>query len=106
MTTIDEHAAAELELYIDNTASIYQRVTLRTFKTLMRLRRDGIYTSARVLPIFEQIACIGAQLYAKEHGERGAKWDTMFDKPTRVEVATRMRDAFEAEAELGNYDDL
>ena len=46
----------------------------------------------------------GAKKYAKEAGP-GAKWNEMFPKSVRLQVAAALRDDFEDEARLGNYDE-
>ena len=48
----------------------------------------------------------GAKKYVKEFGSKGDNWNKMFDKPTRMNVATALVKSFEAEAESGAYDNF
>lgn len=100
----DEHAARELELFINNDEPLYRQRFVPIVKNLMRKRAKGIYNSEKAAKLFLYLADDGARKYYKEFGtEQGG---FKFDLATRWAVAKSLRDSFETEAELGNYDKM
>ncbi len=97
----DEHAARELQLFIDNDSNLYHQRFIPMVKNLMKKRAAGIYDSEKAAKLFLYLADDGARKYYKEFGG-----SFKFDLATRWAVAKSIRDGFEAEAELGNYDSL
>lgn len=102
----DEHAARELQLFIDNDSTLYHQQFIPIVKNLMKKRMRGVYDSDRAVKLFMYLADAGAKKYVQEFGTAGQRVDTMFNRNTRLEVARSLRDGFEAEASLGNYDKL
>ena len=102
----DEHAARELELYIDNDSQLYHSQFIPIVKNLMLKRRKGVYDREKAVKLFMYLMDSGAKKYVAEFGTRGQKIDTMFNRNTRLQAARVFRDSFETEAELGNYDRL
>jgi hypothetical protein len=96
----------ELKLYIDNDSQLYRSQTTSILKNLMTKRGQGQYDPSKAVKLWMYLVDAGAKKYAKEHGSPGDKWNEMFTKADREAVAKEMNDDFEAEAKLGNYDDL
>lgn len=100
---IDKQAATELRLYIDNDSALYQGQATSIYKNLATKKARGAYKHDLAVKLFGYLVESGAKKYAKEFG---GTWHQMFDVPTRKAVAEELTDAFEAEAKLGNYDNL
>lgn len=102
----DEHAAHELHQYIHNDGDLHRQQHHPIIKNLMHKKARGIYDSTKAHKLFGYLADNGAQKYHKENGSPGTPWHHAFTTSTRHEVARRLRDDFEGEAKLGNYDHL
>jgi len=90
----DQHAATELELYLENDKPLY-RQTQECYRNLLRKQKRGIYNSARAVALFQYVADAAATKYKREFGP------CTFDKPTRTAVAVSLRDSFEAQVKNG-----
>ena len=102
---IDEHAATELKLYIDNDGDLYRRQTTSILKNLATKKVRSQYKHDLAVKLFGYLVEAGAKKYVKEFGGPPA-WHKQFDVPTRKAVAEELTRDFEGEFELGNYDDL
>lgn len=102
----DASVVRELQMFIDNDADLYRQQYTPILKNLMTKHGQGRYNRQLAVKLFMYLVDNGAKKYAKEHGGLGAKWSDMFPKALRAKVAEALRDDFEAEAKLGNYDDL
>lgn len=97
----DEHAANELELYINNDSALYHQRFVPIVKNLMKRRAAGTYDHEKAAKLFLYLADDGARKYYREFGG-----SFKFDLATRWAVAKSLRDSFETEADLGNYDKM
>lgn len=91
---VDDHAAKELKLYIDNDYQIYrwkESIDLTLAKWLAR----GQYQRDRAKEAYDRLVMEAARAYLKKHSS-GKVQDT-FNKLTRDKVATDLRDDFEDE---------
>jgi len=88
---IDEHAATELELWIDNTRSLHNQWSA-IVKNLWKHRAKGRYNHERAVDGFMYLVDAGAKDYTKEFG---GKWNEMFDSVTRRYVANEYAKSFE-----------
>lgn len=102
----DRESARELEIYIENDAQLYKSQQLSIFKNLMAKRARGQYQSKLASKLFMYLVDNGAKKYVKEFDAPGAKWNKVFDKATRQQVADSLTRSFEAEAESGAYDNF
>lgn len=102
---MDKVTARELELFINNDADLHRQQHVPILKNLMAKHGRGQYDHAKAATLFKYLVDNGAKKYAKEHGSAGAKWHAMFPVPERKHVAQALRDDFEDEAALGNYDE-
>lgn len=94
----------ELVIFIDNDGNLYRQMTQPIHKNLINKKAAGKYSSTLALKAFENLATEGAKRYAKEVGGHLAGWNQMFTVADRKEAAKELRDSFEEEAALGNYD--
>ena len=111
---LDEHAAKELFLWIENDGDMYRQQYTPIIKNLVAKKARGVYRSDLAAKLFGYLAENGAKKYYREM-EQGLpteytfvrnvspEWSRMFPKKLRDAVAEELRDRFEAEYELGNY---
>lgn len=92
-TEVDEHAANELELYIDNDEPLY-RQWQAIVKNLWKFRKKGTYSSSRAADGFMHLVDPAAKKYAKEF-DSPKNWNTIFTVPTRRAVAESYAKSFE-----------
>lgn len=100
--TLDEHAARELELYIENDGDLYRQQYQPILKNLATKVARGVYDHAKAVKLFMYLANSGAQKYVKEYGS-SLPWHEMFNTATRRAVAESLTRSFETENALGNY---
>ncbi len=102
---VDQHAARDLELYIENDGQLYRSQTTPILANLAKKRRAGKYQHDLAVKLFGYLVESGAKKYAQETGG-GQPWNKLFDVPTRRAVAESFTRSFETEYDLGNYDHL
>ena len=105
MSVADEQAGDELLLYLENDADIYRRRLQPIFKNLVTKMARGTYNSTAAVRAFRYAAEDAAKKYAKEYATP-SEWSSIFNPATRTYVAVSLRDSFETEARLGNYDSM
>lgn len=103
---IDDAAARELKLYIDNDGDLYRRQTTAILKNLATKKARGIYKHDLAVKLFGHLVEAGARKYADEFEPNRRVWHQMFDAKTRRAVAEALTKDFEGEYALGNYDSL
>jgi hypothetical protein len=103
---LDTHAARELELFTENDASLYRQQEQPIQKNLILKMAKGVYNHAGGVKLYGYLMESGAKKYAKEHSTSVSDWHHIFSPATRKAAAERFAHAFEAEAKLGNYDNL
>jgi hypothetical protein len=103
--TVDTHAARELELYIDNDGDLYRRQYQPILKNLATKKARGVYQHHLAVKLFMYLMESGAKKYAKEFSV-GTDWSTIFNVPTRMEVAERFAKHFENEYATAAYNHL
>ena len=96
---IDETAKRELELWIDNTQSIY-RQKLDIQKTLKVKVKRGKYNSSLAPKLWMYLVDRAAQSYVKEFGGSVRQ---MFPKPLRLALATELAREYEEDKYDGLY---
>ncbi len=114
---LDESAAYDLYLYITSDSDLYRQQHEPIIKNLTAKKARGVYNSALAAKLFGYLVENGAKKYYVENAEGkrvvgafvqsvGKGWSDMFPKKLRDTVAEELRDRFEAEHSLGNYDNL
>ena len=101
-TEVDTVASGELLTYIVNDQELY-RLQQTVERNLMKFRAKGTYLHSRAVDGYAPLVEAGAKKYVREFG---GTWHTMFDVPTRRDVAEELARLFAVEAELGNMDHL
>jgi hypothetical protein len=96
---LDEEAASELKLYIDNTAELMgpgsQGDAIR--KNLRRKIAKGTFDLERSVDAWMYLVESGAKRYEREFGTPGT-WHQMFSVPTRRAVARELAEDFQSES--------
>jgi hypothetical protein len=95
----------ELFIFVSNDADIYRQRLQPIYKNAITKMAQGKYDSKKAIKLFMYAVDDAAKKYSKEYSS-GDDAKAIFSKKVREYVASRLRDEFEAEAELGNYDDL
>jgi len=101
---LDEHSAKELFLWIENDGDLYRRQYTPIIKNLVAKKARGVYDSTKAAKLFGYLAESGAKSYNKQVGDGVERIPSYFPKKVRDAVAEELRDRFEDEYELGNYD--
>jgi hypothetical protein len=101
---VDEGAARELELYIENDADLYRQQFIPIVQNLMRKRAKGKFDFEKSVKLWMHLVDSGARKYIAEFGVPGQKIDSVFNRNTRLAVARSLAQTFVTEADLGNYD--
>jgi hypothetical protein len=105
MSDFDQHAARELELYVDNDGELYRQQGLPILKNLALKMYRGAYDHGKAVKLYMYYMESGAKKYAREFGE-GREWHSLFSVPTRRHVAEQFAKFFETEWQNGSYRDL
>jgi hypothetical protein len=103
---VDEVSARELSLFIENDANLYRQREVPITKNLALKKAKGIYDRDKAVKLWMYLVEDGARKYTREYAGPGAKWNEIFPKATRQEVAKDFNKSFETEYDLGNYDQL
>jgi len=101
---LDEHAAKELFLWIESDGGLYTRQYTPIIKNLVAKKARGVYDSVKAAKLFGYLTESGAKSYNKQVGDGVERIPSYFPKKVRDAVAEELRDRFEDEYELGNYD--
>ena len=98
----DAIAGRELQIYIENDSTIYKRRLLPAYKNLITKMAREQYDPKKAEKLLMYTVNEAAKSYAKEY----SNGENIFDKKTKEWVAEQLRTDFEAEAELGNYNNM
>ena len=93
-------------MFLTNDAQIYRSRLQPIYKNLVTKMAQGKYDDKLAVKAFMYAVDDAAKKYTKEYDAPGAKWTNVFDKKTRMAVATTLAFEFKDEADLGNYDDM
>ena len=99
----DKTAARELELFIDNDASVYHQKVEPILKNLSKKFAKDKYDQKLAVKGWMYAVELGARKYATQYGGGPKTWSTMFDKSTRILVAQELESKFRQEIEDGDY---
>lgn len=103
---LDESAAKELWLYIDNDGDLYRQQYQPIIKNLVAKKARGTYDHTLAAKLFGYLVESGAKKYTKEYDSRDSKWNDIFPKKVRDAVAEELRDHFEIEYALDAYREM
>lgn len=104
---IDRVMAVDLYSYIENDRDLYRQKREPILKNMTRKKASGKYDSEASIKGWMYLVDDGTKKYMREFGytEASGPWHKVFPKPLREHVAGMFRDSFEAEYELGNFDE-
>jgi hypothetical protein len=102
---IDQIAADELRLYIDNDGDLYRQQKMPIIKNIKRKMKRGVYDHNKAPKLWMYLVDNGAKKYAKDFSV-GTDWNDMFPKPLRMAVAQEMADYYKRAIEGGEYGPL
>ena len=101
---IDEHAAKELELYLDNDSRFSMDapsgIGYSVRENMLRLQKRGKYNHALAPKGWLHVVDAAAQSYAREFDD-AKRWHVIFNAPTRRAVAKSMADEFRDRVQEG-----
>ena len=102
---VDKDAARELELYIDNDGQLYNQQYLPILKNLSKKSAKGKYDKKLAVKLWMYLVDAGAKKYHKEMGGDGVagSWNVIFNKATRLVVATELEKTNREGVEDGDY---
>ncbi len=103
---LDEISAKELYLFIQNDGDLYRQQYQPIINNLTTKKARGIYDHTKAAKLFGYLVDTGAKWY--EYGGRPPynkpqRIPDYFNKKLRDAVAEELRDNFETEYDLGNY---
>lgn len=96
---VDNHAAIELYLHINNDQGLYTRCVESAAKNLDKKMRKGIYDHSKARKLWYHVAVEAAKHYHKDNGDSG-KWYDMFDVETRRQTAAMLEENYFSETIL------
>lgn len=91
-TIMDDTAARELALYIENDYQLYAQYIVPYIQCLHKKREKGTYDPEKALIGWEQIATEGAKKYENEF--LSVRYYRVFNKATREEAARQLQESF------------
>ena len=91
-TIIDEIAAYDLELYIENDYYLYETYIVPYLQSLHKKHIKGTYNKEKALIGWERIATYGAKKYQKDF--LNVPYYRVFNKATREETARYLQEFF------------
>lgn len=91
-TVMNEEAARELALYIENDYELYMQYIVPYIQYLHKKRVKGTYQPEKALPGWERIATEGAKKYEREF--LSVRYYHVFNRATREEAARYLQGFF------------
>ena len=83
---VDQHAADELDLWLENEGKLYPKKQA-IIKNLQKKRAKGKYDAAKAPKLWLYLVNDAAKMYDRENGSPGV---SIFNKPTREAVAEEL----------------
>ncbi len=94
---VDKDAARELEIYIENDQKLYKQKLIPIVKNIQKKIASGKYDHKKAPKLWMYLVDEAAKKYIKDHGSRGEKIDSIFNKETRMAVAQNLADNYRDE---------
>ena len=102
---VDEDAARELLLYIQNDSRLMRGQGLPIYKNLITKQARGVYNHTLAIKLAMYLMDAGAKSYVLESSD-GDKWNDIFNKATREAAAREFIADFESDAANGEYNHM
>lgn len=104
---MDQSAARELELFIENDGDLYRQQYTPILKNLALKKAKGIYDHAKAVKLFRYMVDRADKIYFSQADPwRRQSGKVLTDTATRNHVADSLARKFEREYDLGNYGSL
>lgn len=104
---MDQSAARELELFIENDGDLYRQQYTPILKNLALKKAKGIYDHAKAVKLFRYMVDRADKIYFSQADPwRRQSGKVLTDTATRNHVADSLARKFEREYDLGNYGNL
>jgi hypothetical protein len=104
---IDEDAATELELYLDNDRRFApgspEGQGRAIAQNLLKKIKKGTYDHQLAVKGWMHVVESAAKAYAQEFGEPSTPWHQMFNMATRRATAQSLADRFKSEVDNGEW---
>ena len=94
---VDKDAARELEIYIENDQKLYKQKLIPIVKNIQKKIASGKYDHKKAPKLWMYLVDEAAKKYIKDHGSRGEKIDSIFNRETRMAVAQNLADNYRDE---------
>lgn len=101
---VDQAAAEELKLFVENDGDLHRQQGEPILKNLATKMAKGVYRHDLAVKLYGYLMENGAKKYAKEVG--GAAWNVTFGPATRRAAAQEFALGFESEWAAGQYRNL
>lgn len=101
---VDQAAARELELFIDNDADLYRQQTTPILKNLWRKMVNGTYDFEKSVKLLGYLVENGGKKYAREFSSSERDWTRIFNPDTREYVARVLADNMRRQLEAREFD--
>lgn len=97
---VDEEAAKELVLFIENDGDLSRRHVVPMIENLAKKKVRGVFDNEKAVKLFEYLTEAGAKKYNVEHGHgKPTPVNAIFDKQTRRAAASELLDRYMEEIE-------
>jgi hypothetical protein len=93
--------ARELDIFIDNDRAAYDQ-KWNAYKKLAKFKEKGTYSTDKAIKLMMYVVDFGAKKYVKDYDAKTSKWNYVFPKKDRMEVAKGQVAEFEGEYDMGN----
>jgi hypothetical protein len=103
--SVDQDAARELQLFVENDGDLYRQQAQPILKNLATKKARGVYKHDLAVKLYGYLMESGAKKYAREFGT-ASEWARTFTVPTRRAAAVQFALGFEGEWDAGQYRDL
>lgn len=102
----DDHAKAELKLFIENDENLYRQQIVPIIKNIQRRLKNGTYDHNLAPKLWGYLAENGAKRYNQELGGGSLAWNRMFPMDVRRELAQELADEYIDRIESGEFDEV
>lgn len=99
---VDNEAAKELFIYIDQNEETFENLYMSAIKNLSKKKKNNTYDNSLAKGVFKNLVEIAAKAYAKDYGN-ASEWGSIFTTATRAIVAEKLVSKFEDEFSERKY---
>ena len=96
---VDQHAAEELQLFIENDEQLYRSQFVPIMENLRRKMNRGVYDHSKAPKLWRYLVDAAAKAYP--YGDKAVEWHKTFNTTTRQHVAQALADEYREEVQNG-----